>query len=202
MFFATCSVAGAPSALQYSTTADMSGEPVMRSARANARRRTASDRHRGSGCNQAPRPARLPAGSTTAAGTSPGAPISCREATTRISSTASSRFRHPTHVRTGPSARRCARTGFSRWITVQSSVESAHRPKRLDGPRTRSVRGPVGTLGRRVTADVDPPTGQPGRESGVLAFLADRQRQLEVRHHHPGRAGNRVDHGHRHHLGR
>ena len=39
-----------------------------------------------------------------------------------------------------------------------------------------------------VTADVDAPTGESRRQSGVLAFLADRQRQLEVGHHDPRRA--------------
>lgn len=45
----------------------------------------------------------------------------------------------------------------------------------------------------RVRTDVDPPAGEPGREPGVLSFLADRQRQLVVRHGHPGGAGGHVD---------
>lgn len=148
-------LAGVPSEFPYSTTADMSGEPVMRNARANARRRTASDRHRGSGCSQAPRPGRLPAQSTTTAGLSPHTPMPCRVATTRINSTANSRFRQPTHVRTGPSARRCARTGLSRWITVQSSVACASRPKRRPRPRDHGRSGgfpaPSGSVSLRMS---------------------------------------------------
>jgi len=67
MFFATCSVAvvfrvrQADKALKNSSTSEVSGEPVMRNARANARRRTAASRHCWTGCNHAPRPGRLPA---------------------------------------------------------------------------------------------------------------------------------------------
>ena len=67
MFFATCSVAGRWGASidsKCSSTADVSGEPVMRNARANARRRIAACKHCWSGCNHAPRPGRLPAAST------------------------------------------------------------------------------------------------------------------------------------------
>ena len=102
MFFATCSLAGCwgtSSASKYASTADVSGEPVMRNARANARRRIAACKHCWSGCNQAPRPGRLPAASTVTA----QSPFPMLRATTRSSSTASSRFRQPTHVRTGPS---------------------------------------------------------------------------------------------------
>ena len=42
---------------------------------------------------------------------------------------------------------------------------------------------------RRIAADVDPPARQPRGEAGILALLADRQRQLEVRHHDPRRPG-------------
>jgi hypothetical protein len=108
-------------ALTCSTTAVMSGEPVMRSARANARRRIAASRHCWSGCNQAPRPGSFLAKSTVTAH-SPFPPT----ATTRSSSTASSRFRQPTHVRTGPTGlsglRPCAEAEVSRWITAQSTV--------------------------------------------------------------------------------
>jgi hypothetical protein len=123
MFFATCSLAGVSDtsallpALTCSITADMSGEPVMRSARANARRRIAASRHCRSGCNHAPRPGSFLAGSTVTA-QSPFPPT----ATTRSSSTASSRFRQPTHVRTGPPGRRCIRAEVSRWITAESTV--------------------------------------------------------------------------------
>lgn len=67
MFFATCSVAGPTSAVKCSSTADVSGEPVMRSARAKARRRVAASRQRRSGCSQAPRPGWCPALSTVTA---------------------------------------------------------------------------------------------------------------------------------------
>jgi hypothetical protein len=53
-------------------------------------------------------------------------PFPVDTATTRSSSTANSRFRHPTHVRTGPPVCLCARlvsgAESSRWITAQSSV--------------------------------------------------------------------------------
>lgn len=48
-----------------------------------------------------------------------------------------------------------------------------------------------GLLG--VGPDVDAPAGEPGGEAGVLPLLADRQRQLVVRHGHPGGAGGHVD---------
>jgi hypothetical protein len=100
---------------RYSTTADASGAPAIRNARANARRRIASCAHFGMGCSHAPRPGRLPAASTVTA----YLPFPVDTATTRSSSTANSRFRQPTHVRTGPSMRRCAETEISRWITAQ-----------------------------------------------------------------------------------
>jgi hypothetical protein len=106
---------GAPSELMCSTTADVSGEPAMRSARAKARRRIASCAHCGMGCSHAPRPGRLPATSTVTA----YLPFPVDTATTRTSSTANSRFRQPTHVRTGPPMRRCAEAEVSRWITAQ-----------------------------------------------------------------------------------
>ncbi len=47
-----------------------------------------------------------------------------------------------------------------------------------------------------VRTDVDAPAGEPGGEAGVLALLADRERQLVVRHGHPGGPGGHVDHLH------
>lgn len=44
-----------------------------------------------------------------------------------------------------------------------------------------------------VGTDVDPPAGEAGGQAGVLPLLADRQRQLVVRHRHPGGAGAEVD---------
>ncbi len=120
MVFAARSVGGmigAPrgfNASTCSTTADVSGTPVMRSARTKARRRIASVAHCGTGCSHAPRPGRVPAGSTV----TEYLPFPVDTATTRSSSTANSRFRQPTHVRTGPSVRRCAEAEDSRWITA------------------------------------------------------------------------------------
>jgi hypothetical protein len=114
MFFAACSVAGASSVVKCSTAADVSGVPVMRNARPRARRRIAARRHCGLGCSQAPRPGRLPAVSTVTA----YSPFPVDTATTRSSSTASSRLRHPTQVRTGPASE----VEVSRWITAQSTV--------------------------------------------------------------------------------
>ncbi|AGZ54460.1 hypothetical protein I545_1145 [Mycobacterium kansasii 662] len=62
-------------------------------------------------------------------------PFPVDSATTRSSSTANSRFRHPTHVRTGPlglSEHLCAATEGSRWITAKSSVTE---------PAARTTRG-------------------------------------------------------------
>ena len=117
---------GAPSAAKCSRTAVVSGAPVIRSARPKARRRIAARRHCWLGCSQAPRPGRLPTVSTTTA----YSPFPLDTAATRSSSTASSRLRHPTHVRTGPAdpigpGRRCAEAEVSRWITAQSTVSLA-----------------------------------------------------------------------------
>jgi hypothetical protein len=136
IFLATCSVDRASECPEipstYSVTAVRSGEPVIRSARTNARRRIAACRHCGSGCSHAPRPGRLPAVSTVAAH-APFPPT----ATTRSSSTASSRFRHPTQVRTGPTGRSAARpcrdTEVSRWITAESTATDPLRRNRGPG---------------------------------------------------------------------
>ena len=198
-----CRVWQAPmllAALTCSTTAVVSGEPVMRSARTNARRRIAASRHCGSGCNQAPRPGSFLAESTVTA----HSPFPSSTATTRSSSTASSRFRQPTHVRTGPFggpiADMASAAEVSRWITAESTVTAPAKrngstwdvPQSRGGcgdPPDRSVPAdrcradlPVrnrslGRLGLRrgITSDVDAPAGQPGREPGVLALLADRE---------------------------
>lgn len=49
-------------------------------------------------------------------------PFPLDTATTRSNWTANSRFRHPTHVRTGPPVWVRAEAEGSRWITAQSSV--------------------------------------------------------------------------------
>ncbi len=95
MFFATCSLPGGRA--KCSTTAAVSGVPVIRNARLNARRRIAAVRQRSSGCNHAPRPGSEPDVSTATA----CRPFPVDTATIRSSSTASSRFRQPMHVRTG-----------------------------------------------------------------------------------------------------
>ena len=142
-------------ALTCSNTAVVFGEPVMRSARTNARRRIAACKHSWSGCTQAPRPGSFPAGSTVTV----HAPFPSSTATTRSSSTASSRFRQPTHVRTGPTgesvARTCSAAEVSRWITAESTVTvPAKRNGSTCSPRLgwteacpRKLRGPatVGT---------------------------------------------------------
>ena len=180
MFFAACSLAGRRGASidsKCSSTADVSGEPVMRNARTNARRRIAAYKHCRSGCNHAPRPGRLPAASTVTA----KLPFPPFTATTRRSSTASSRFRQPTHVRTGPPVLRCGEAEGSRWITAQSTFTVL---------ADRNARGPLSVVhsamsririrravvrGSGVAADIDAPAGQPGCEPGVLALLADGQ---------------------------
>src|ERR1700722_20373800 len=214
MFFAACSVGwivGRIESSMCSITADVSGAPAMRNARAKARRRITSLTHCGTGCSHAPRPGRVPAGSTVTA----YLPFPADTATTRSSSTANSRFRHPTHVRTGPSVRRCAEAEVSRWIaayftrtqpvvrTTRTATVCVVDPSVIvRQPAGRIVLGMVSLLVGRVPADVDPPAGEPGGQPRILAFLSDGQRQLEVGHHHAGGPGVLVDHGHRDDLGR
>lgn len=137
MFFATCSLArgdsDVPNSSKRSTTAVMSGEPAIRSARPKARRRTASRRHPGSGCSHAPRPGSLCAASTVTALVSFPGPCPPSTATTRSRSTANSRRRHPMQVRTGPpeglSLLFCVRADVSRWITAESTVTTSSKRK-------------------------------------------------------------------------
>lgn len=133
--FTVCSCSSLPvllpgesSTCRCSTNAVVSGGRAMRNALVKARRRTASCTHRDTGCSQAPRPGRLVAVSTITA----YSPFSVDTATTRSNSTANSRFRHPTHVRTGPPVCLCAKAEGSRWITAQSSVTE---------PMVRTTRG-------------------------------------------------------------
>jgi hypothetical protein len=178
----------ASTASMCSTAADISGGPVMRSARPKARRRIAARRHCWLGCSQAPRPGRLPAVSTVTA----NSPFPVDTATTRSSSTASSRLRHPMQVRTGPEPE----AEVSRWIMPESTGTRS-----TASPEWRLRRG-LALGGLVVAADVDAPSGQSGRQPGVLPFFADRQRELEIRDHHPCCARVRVDHRHRHDLRR
>ena len=177
-------VAGPPAALKCSTTAVVSGEPVMRSARTNARRRIAASRHCGSGCNQAPRPGSFLAESTVTA----HSPFPSSTATTRSSSTASSRFRQPTHVRTGPFggpiADMASAAEVSRWITAESTVTAPAKrngstwdvPQSRDGcgdPPDRFV--PGRPVSRRFTGP-KPHLGTP---------------RVEARHHFECRCASR-----------
>jgi hypothetical protein len=164
-------------ALKCSNTAVISGDPVMRSARTNARRRIAASRHACSGCSQAPRPGSVLATSTVTA----QLPFPPPTATTRSSSTASSRLRQPTHVRTGPSGRRCAAAEVSRWITAESTVPllakrngstwwSLHGPTHRCGCRSasRSAARPDGRFGPPCRSPATagnraPPRGRPER---------------------------------------
>ena len=108
---------------------------------------------------------------------------------TRSRSDLAARARQPTQVRT----RACATT-----VGRVTGVYASDGPRRcrLAGLAARpsalgASAGGTGVLARRDAssgADVDPPAGQPGGEPGVLALLADRQRQLVVGHDDPGRA--------------
>lgn len=179
--------AGRASDVTCSSTADVSGEPVIRSARANACRRIAAVRHRSAGCNQAPLPGQDREASTETA----VRPFPVDPATTRSSSTANSRFRQPMHVRTGPPVDVSA-AEFLRWTTAHSTVTAAEfrteHGRAAQLPLPRGIRRCTGVRLRvgGVAADVDTPAGQPGGQPSVLALFADRQRELEIRHRHPG----------------
>jgi hypothetical protein len=86
-------------------TAAVSSGPWTRSARGNAERRSARSRHSGARCNHAPRPGSRRRGSGTSAPAT---------ATTRSRPSACARLRHPTHVRTGPTADRRSTAGAGR----------------------------------------------------------------------------------------
>src|SRR5918995_1527209 len=76
-------------------------------------------------------------------------------------------------------------------VLVSRSAECVALDSRYD--RTRSTfNGP----GMRVAADVDAPAGQAGRESRVLALLADREGKLEIGDDHPSRPRAGVQHRH------
>ena len=80
------------------------------------------------------------------------------------------------------------------------SVWSPRPPQRAGPPENRrlatvaALAGDRRRIPLRVRPDVDPPAGQAGREPGVLALLADRERQLVVGHDHARRSGGQVDH--------
>ena len=207
MFFAACSVAGRRGArrrFEVLQHRGWSGEPVMRNARANARRRIAACKHCWSGCNQAPRPGRLPAASTVHGTIRHSRRCGDYEAVRRPALASGSRRMSGT----GPSVLRCGEAEVSRWITPESTV-TALADRNAGWTRYRSCTAPCVAPGLAarlgggcVATDVDAPAGQPGREPGVLALLADGQRQLEIGHHHPSGTGGLVDDLHGHHLGR
>ncbi len=84
-------------ALTQSATAVVSGDVLLRSARPNARRRTARSKHERFGCSQAPRPGRRrsESGRTTRMPSEPG-PRTTRRSADRLSAP-----RHPMQVRIG-----------------------------------------------------------------------------------------------------
>ena len=179
--------------------------PVTRSARPKARRRSAWARQAGSRCRCAPRPGRRRDGSgtmstrsailTSPAGSAPPSvpPVT---ATTRSNSEAGARFRQPTQVRTGDARRTTEKS------TPRDSARSLAAARRPPIRRVATRRSDGQPASAASESDVDPPTGEPGRKSGVLPLPADRQRQLEVRHGHPGRPGRQVDHLDPQRLGR
>ncbi len=86
---------------RYCSRAEISRCPDTRSALPIARRRSAVLRQAEKGCNHAPRPGSLRRGSGTISTTREPFPVSVPRATIRNRSTASSRLRHPMHVRIG-----------------------------------------------------------------------------------------------------
>ena len=127
--FTVCSCSSLPVLLRpgaderYSTTADVSGEPVMRNARAKARRRIAACRHRSSGCNQAPRPGRLPA---CVNGHGPlTVPVRHSHHSEQIDGQLSLPAPDACPHRSFGAAMPVIGAGVSRWITAQSTVTAA-----------------------------------------------------------------------------
>ena len=111
------------------------------------------------------------------------------------------RARDPTAVTPAPTPLRSRALGRAPGrgapASTGASAASADRPR--PGSflgRSRSRRGGRGArlvadLGLRL--DVDAPSGEPGREPGVLALLPDRERELVVGHDDHGRARALVD---------
>ena len=116
-----------------------------------------------------------------------------RPTATRRSSSALAVSRHPTQVRTGPACGRLSeRVSDERWraAAVVQSTRARHRPAQSRSRRPR--RGRRRRLARLlVGADVDAPAGEAGGEPGVLALLADRERELEVGDDHARGAASR-----------
>ena len=159
--------------------------PGTRRARENARRRTARSRQPGRGVQVAPPGPEPPRGSGQARRAGRSRPSRRRPAATRS-------------WRPAPDSRRTCGSG------TRGLIGHGHRRRlyRRAGPnpewpqpaRPLPGRGPQRLRRRRlVGTDVDAPAGEPGGEAGVLALLADRQRQLVVRARSPARPGVRVD---------
>ena len=164
-------------------------------------------RHSGTGCSQAPRPGSRRRGSGVSTPST---------ATTRSRSPAGARVRQPTQVRTGPwsvggrtgtagrrarvAARASDRTRVYRVTAQRDSVPGVRAAPAGALADVGGVRRPCLARGTPVdarvgvAADVDAPAGEPRREPGVLALLADGEGELEVRHDHPGGPGPRVEH--------
>ena len=186
-----------PPAVSAGQPARRPGGPV-----AKARRRSASSRHSGVGCRCAPRPgSRAPSGPGRPRGQLPDRRR--RRATARAWRLASGT---PRQVRTGldrtmpltHAGRRSMRAGnelpsvsLTRRSPAPNSVSRRRRAARPASARRSAA--PSRDRRRLVGADVDAPAGQPGGEAGVLPLLADRERQLVVRHDHAGRPGLEVD---------
>src|SRR6478752_2856898 len=101
-------------------------------------------------------------------------PCASEPTVTRNNSALAARLRHPTQVRTGPghAGEMCSRATDDNPTPPGAQLRTRAPPRWITG---RSLRGRV-----LVRADVDPPAGETGREAGVLALLADRERELEV----------------------
>jgi len=127
--------------------------PGRRSARGNARRRSAARRHSGVGCSEAPRPGSRRRGSGTRAP---------ERTTTRSRSLTGARSRHPTQVRTGFDV--SATLHSSAWPgpdVPRGGVEGGDRPAGAAfGRRDRRRAHPALPLtreGRHPSAAVDAP---------------------------------------------
>ena len=191
--------------------------PVSRSARTNPRVRNALSRHSTLGCRCAPRPGSRPSLSRTRTD-----PRSSLLATMRASSDAGSRCRHPTQVRTGcfRAADGVERTGAAGSDTERDpktetarltspecnrngrGSRSTHRASGIHSPTPQADTSVSVPSGRhlRVGPDVDTPAGEARGQPGVLAFLADRQRQLVVGDHDASCPRLLVDDDHLAHL--
>lgn len=137
----------------YRRNAITSSGPGTRSARGNARRRTAWSRQTGAGCTYAPRPGSVPRGSGTHLPST---------ATVRNSSILAARSRHPTQVRSGH-ARARVRPDTAKSTSphrphpcgakIERLLSYSERPAaRIYSPRTGELpRGPARTPARRAT---------------------------------------------------